>query len=377
LAKNEPTLAEMKQRVPDLIRQQRFGEALPLLEKLVAAEPDNPEWNASLGFAILAQVAGAPDETARQALRIRARGAFVKARDLGANRLLMESMIEAIPPDGSNTSRFSENSQAHNLMLEAESFFGQGKLDDALSRYQKALELDPALYEAALFSGDVFNSRNDFDNAEIWYQRAIAINPNRETAYRYSATPLMKQRRFEAARDRYVEAFIREPYNRLTHNGLAQYAQATRTQLGHPSIAIPVEMVFEGNGNARVEIVASMSEEDGSSAWNLYAGLRLTWIRGRFVETFPAERAYRHSLAEETEAIRLVITTAASDPKVKALNPSIAKLKRLDDEGLLEAYILLALPDEGIAGDHSPYLAENRDKLRRYVEEYVLTGGGR
>ncbi|HET9943664.1 MAG TPA: hypothetical protein VFR05_10000 [Terriglobia bacterium] len=52
-------------------------------------------------------------------------------------------------------------------------------------------------------------------------------------------------------------------------------------------------------------------------------------------------------------------------------------LKRLDNDGFLEAYILMARPDEGIAQDHAAYLKENRDKLRRYVLNYVVTGGGK
>jgi hypothetical protein len=39
--------------------------------------------------------------------------------------------------------------------------------------------------------------------------------------------------------------------------------------------------------------------------------------------------------------------------------------------------ILLARPDGGIAPDHQAYLKHDRDKLRRYVVEYVLTGGGK
>jgi hypothetical protein len=61
---------------------------------------------------------------------------------------------------------------------------------------------------------------------------------------------------------------------------------------------------------------------------------------------------------------------------VKTLSPSLIKLKKLNDEGLLEAYILLAKPDNGIAEDHPTYLKENREKLRRYTIQYVVTGGG-
>jgi hypothetical protein len=43
---------------------------------------------------------------------------------------------------------------------------------------------------------------------------------------------------------------------------------------------------------------------------------------------------------------------------------------------LLEAFILLALPDEGIATDFPAYRKTNVENLRRYVKQYVLTGGG-
>jgi len=39
--------------------------------------------------------------------------------------------------------------------------------------------------------------------------------------------------------------------------------------------------------------------------------------------------------------------------------------------------VVFALVDKGIAEDHPGYLAQNRDKLRRYVVEYVVTGGGK
>jgi hypothetical protein len=42
----------------------------------------------------------------------------------------------------------------------------------------------------------------------------------------------------------------------------------------------------------------------------------------------------------------------------------------------LEAYILLAQADGGIAQDHPAYLKDNRDKLRLYMVKYVVTGGG-
>jgi tetratricopeptide (TPR) repeat protein len=265
-------------------------------------------------------------------------------------------------------------------MAEAEAFFAQGKLDEALKDYQKALGLDPKLYHAALFAGDVFMQKGDFAQGEVWYKRAIEIDPNKETAYRYSATPLMKQGKTEAARDLYVEAFITEPYNQFARAGLLQWAQVTETPLAHPSIDIPTDVTFDDKGNAKINLDAGAllgGKDDGSFAWISYGATRSTWRKEQFAKKFPREPTYRHSLAEEAEALRSVITLATADKKVKNLSSALRKLKKLNDEGLLEAYILLARPDEGISRDHPAYLQENRDKLRRYMIEYVVTGGGK
>ena len=373
------SVEELKQKAGVLIKEQKYTEALPILEKLVAAEPNNPQVHFYLGFALLAQANITKEETAQKELRIRARNAFIKAKELGVKEPVVDALIQSISPDGSAAGSFSRNAEADKLMKEAEALFSEGKLDAALGNYQKALQLDPTIYEAALFAGDVYLQKGDFAQAEVWYQKAISINPNRETAYRYSATPLMKQGKYDEARDRYIEAYLSEPYNRFSATGLVQWAQVTKTHLAHPKIDIPTGVTFDEKGDAKVNLDANAlmsGASDGSFAWVAYGATRSIWRKEKFAKTFPNESAYRHSLPEEADALRSVLTLASGDKKTKSLNPSLAKLKKLNDEGLLEAYILLARPDPGIAKDYPDYLKHNRDKLRRYVVEYVLTGGG-
>lgn len=373
-------VSELKQKSLELIQQSKFTEALPILEKLVAAAPKDPEAQFFYGFALYAQTMTVKDEAERKAIRIKARNIILKAKELGFNDPLADTLIQAIPPDGSNVSKYSNNPEADKLMAEGEGEFTQGKMDEALKNYQKALELDPKLYEAALFCGDVYVQKKDFAQAEIWYQKAIAIDPLRETAYRYSATPLMKQGKTDAARERYIEAYICEPYNKLSINGLMQWAQVAKVNLAHPEIEIPTNVKVDEKGDTKINLDAGAllsGTEDGSFAWITYGATRSLWRKEKFAKTFPNEKAYRHSLAEEVDALRSVLTMATADRKVKALSPSLAKLKKLNDEGLLEAYILLAQPDDGIARDFLAYLKQNRDKLRRYATEYIVTGGGK
>jgi len=370
-------LEQTKKKAAELINDLKYIEAFPLLEKIVAAEPSNAQMQFYLGFALVAKGNETTDATMRKNFRVRARASFVRAKELGYEGPLVDALITSMPPDGSEGGAFSSNVAAEAVMKTAEAHFSKGELDEALKNYQKALVLDPKLYHAALFSGDVYLHKNNYEQAEFWYQKAISINPNIETAYRYSATPLMRQRKFDQARDRYVEAYITEPYNRFAISGISQWAQTTNTRLGHPPIDYPVSVTFKDNGDADIKMdPTALGQDDGTFAWIGYGTARIAWRKEKFAKTFPKETAYRHSLAEEADALRSVLTIAASDKRTKTLNPSLARLKKLNDEGLLEAYLLMGHADQGIAQDHRAYLATNRALLRRYVMEYVVRGGG-
>jgi tetratricopeptide (TPR) repeat protein len=365
---------EIRQKVEILAQANKFLEALPMLEKLAAADPNDANIQFYLGFAYLNKAITIAKTDEGKLLRIKSRETFLKARLLGKQSLLLDSLIESISPDGVRRGQFSFNAEAEDLMGEAESFFAQGKMDEALAKYQKALTIDPKIYYAALFSGDVYVQKVKYDLAEIWYQKAIAINPYVETAYRYSATPLMKQGKTEQARDRYIEAFITNPYNKLALSGIVQWGEATNTTLGHPRLNLPKTSTGE-DGKEKTTINLSL-EDDGSVAWIGYTATRLEWKDRKFKATFPKELTYRHTLQEEAEALRSVVSTAKSlKGKKTKLSQELETLINLDNDGLLESYILLAIPDDGIAEDHFAYLKNNREKLRRYVLKYVIGNG--
>ena len=371
---------QLKQKISELIKQQKYVQLLPLLEKMASIEPNDPDTHFHLGFALMAQANISQNADERKTLRVRARQEFIKAKDLGEKAPVVDALIPSLAADGSDGPAFSANKEANDLMAQAEGFFSEGKLDDALLYYQNSLLLDPKLYEAALYSGDVYAQKQDWTQSEIWYQKAIAINPDKEIGYRYSATPFMRQGKYDVARDRYVEAYITEPYSRFSKAGLQQWSIATKSQLGSPNIDIPAHVKLDENGNAKVDLdvnLVNSGRNDGSFAWVVYAGTRSLWHKEKFIKMFPAEKTYRHSLDEEADALRNVIHAAMADKKLEKLSPSLAKLKELDDRGFLESYILLVRADDGIAADYPRYLSQNREKLRQYVVEYVLTSGGK
>jgi len=361
---------EMKARAQVLFDQLKYTDALPLYETLAKQLPKDAAVLRNFAFALLAQGANTQDAETRRQLRIRARDMFMMARDAGDDSLLVKGMIEGLPVDGSDGSGFSDNAEANKAMQKGEAFFTNGKTDDAFNAYQEALKLDPRCYHAALFSGDVKMHTVQYDEAEKWYQRAIAIDPYQETAYRYSATPLMKQGKYDLARDRYVEAYILAPYNKLAVSGIVQWAQLTKTPVSHPKLDIP-ETSVGADGKENVNINISPVMDDGSMAWMAYVTTREDWKKTKFAKAHPKE-PYRHTVAEEADALRSVVSMAKT-LKPKSLNTQIATIDKMDKDGVLEAYVLMAIPDRSIALEHAAYVRANRERLRQYVLKYVIS----
>jgi tetratricopeptide (TPR) repeat protein len=355
---------------------------LPLFEKLITVYPADKNVAEALGILVFTSGIRLDDAAARKQTRVRARTLLLRAQELGADGALLTTILDEVPPDGGE-SVFSSRKDIDDIMRRGEEAFAKADYPKAIAAYETALSLDSNLYEAALFIGDGYYKSSEPDKAGQWYARAISIDPNRATAYRYWGDLLLAQGKRAEARDKFIEAYITEPHNRLASARFVQFANQNFINLAHPRIDIPTSVSTGKKGEINVNIDAgSLTKDDGSAAWIVYGLARGSWMcneagsSAKFAEHYPNEKTYRHSLAEEVDALRLVVSSA-KEQKSKHLDPSLANLVKLNDAGLLEAYVLLARPDKGISHDYPAYLKSDRDKLRRYVVEYVMTGGGR
>jgi tetratricopeptide (TPR) repeat protein len=370
LSAQDPNPHEMRLKVETLFEQNNKVGAIPTLEKLLVLDPDDPDLLVMMGEALIAKTVHADTAEERRALRKRSREMFVKARENGANSGYVSAMIASMEPDGGGDPKYSSVPLSDAATLKGEQAFTAGKIDEALDHYKRALELDPKNYFAALFAGDMYLKKDDYPNAEVWYQKAIAIDPFIETAYRYSATPLMRQKKYDQARNRYIEAWITAPFNRFAVNGMIMWAQATNRELSHPRIEPPKTEVGE-DGKPKTTININPLADDGSMAWIAYTASGETWKKDKFRKAFPNETTYRRSLAEEADALRSVVSMAKT-LKPKKLNAQIAMIEKLDKDGLLEAFILMSVNNAEVHKDHRAYLISNREKLRQYVLKYVI-----
>jgi len=370
-----------RQRAFQLYRDAKYVEALPLFEQLALKYPDDPAVIENLGMLVFTQSAYLKTPEERKSARKRGRTLLIQAQKLGANDTMLNALIAGIAPDGGDDGSFSAKKEVDDAMHEGEAAFAKGEFSKALESYQRALLLDPTLYEAALYIGDVYFKTADQVKAAEWFGRATKINPDRETAYRYWGDSLMKQGKVTEAGDKFVEAYIAEPYNRLARAGFVSWGEKVHVELAHPRVELPASVAQKQEGQTTLTLDPEMFKKDDKSgsaaAWMTYGLIRAGW-KTNFAKEYPNEKTYRHSLKEEASAMRAALKVLgeqkASDPS--KIDPSLLVIQKLDKEGLLEAFILLALPDAGIANDFNAYRKSNVEDLRRYVKLYVLTGGG-
>ena len=385
-----------RRRALQLLDESKIIEALPILEKLVQQNPRDGEVQFFFGFCLFARSRDIKDPALHKQERLRARQHLLKAKELGVTEPVLDQIVASIPPDGGEAPKFSSNPEVDAAMNEGESAYARGDLDKALAAYTRVFQLDPKIYEAPLFAGDMefkkgHNSTDAaersslFDKAGAWFAKAIKIDPDRETAYRYWGDALLEYGKDDLALTNFIEAIVAEPYNQLVYNGLSKWGQKNQRELGHPLIDIPASVTSNKDGDAKVTVDESAlkgSKDDGSSAWIMYGLVRALWVNKKdgsrsdnFAKAYPNEPAYRHSLAEELAALRAVVKVVqeqTKEKKIKTLTPALENLMKLNDADLLEAYILFARPDQGIARDYMAYRKTSRDKLRRYWMDVVV-----
>jgi Flp pilus assembly protein TadD len=372
-ANGEASEPVKRQKAMTLFNQGQRLEALPLLEELTQKDPKDSEVLVALAACLVDHAATLTDPDAAAKERFRARDIVQKAWGLGNTSPLAENLRQLLGElPASGALKFSDNPAVEKAMDAGEAAFARRDFDEALKDYAKARELEPTNYTAALFTGNTYDRKNDFAKAAEWYERAARLDPNIETAYRYYADMLAKEGDMAKSRAMLIHAAVAEPYNKIVWREIRAWAIINKTEFNVVYLGIPVpqknDPTFGGKLSAEV-----------AAAWQAYYSVKSDWKKGgRFDKQFPQEGEYRHSLAEESEALTAaaqVLKKLKDDKKTAELvaaDPTAGLLLRLHEAGLIDAYVLFSLGDEGIARDYTAYRVKNREKLEAYMDKFVM-----
>jgi len=375
IAREDVDAAEQgeRQKAMALFNEGKRLEALPLLEELAEKEPKDSEVLVALAASLVEHAATLTEADAAARERFRARDLLQRAFELGNTSPLEENLrqlLEELPASGAI--KFSDNPAVEQAMNAGEAAFARREFDEALKDYAKALEIEPTNYSAALFMGNTYDKKKDYAKAGGWYERATLMDPNIETAYRYHADMLAKQGDMAEARTMLIHAAVAEPYNKMVWREIRAWATINKTAFNIVYVGIPLPPKAD-------PAPSGVQSPDIASAWRAYYSVKSEWKKdGRFARQFPQEGESRHSLPEESEALSAaakVLEKLKEDKKTAELitsDPAAGLLLRLYESGLIDAYVLFSLGDEGIAKDYKAYRARNRDKLENYMDKFVV-----
>ena len=368
-----PPVAAKRAQALALSEEGRHPEALPLLEEMSTAYPDDPLIWERYGLALLGKAATVTAEADARQLRVAAKRALNRSRELG-NMSQLIALADAINADGSEPSA-ATTPDGQAAMKLAEAAFARGDFNEAITHYQKTLTYEPLNYLATLFVGDMYYRLKDTDRAGEWFSRAIALGPDQETAHRYWGDALMQAGRPGEARRHFVDAIVAEPYSRLSQGGMTQFVKQVGARLGRPALTPPTTMQNTPTGAQHTlnpDAVKPLAE-GMAAAWSAYAEARLQFQKDEFSKRFPNEPVYRHSLAEEIYAFERLL--AFADEKAaqgQAINdPQLSTIRGLRQRDFLEPYVLIHAADAGIVRDYVPYRSENRERIRAYVDAMI------
>jgi Flp pilus assembly protein TadD len=366
-----------REKAVALFGQGKRLEALPLLEELVQKNPRDGELLADLGASLIEHAATLADQDAAAKERFRAKDLVEKAWASGNASPLVENLRQLLRDLGAKGAiTFSDNPAVDRVMNAGEAAFAQRDFDAALTAYAKALELEPTNYSATLFTANTYDRKRDLARAGEWYERAMRLDPDIETAFRYDADMLARQGDMARARSMLIHAAVAEPYNKIVWREIRAWALINHTAFKLVYLPIPPAAK---DGSIQTADPASRQPPQVLSAWRAYHSVIADWREGsKFAKQFPQDAEYRHSLAEESEALTAaarVLKTLKQDDKSAELvtgDTVAGLLLKLYEADLIDPYVLFSLGDDGIARDYTAYRAANRSKLEAYMDRFVM-----
>ena len=189
---------------------------------------------------------------------------------------------------------------------------------------------------------------------------------------------LIKSGEMEEARKRSIQAVVANPYTQVTWRALNYWATSNKVAHAQPKIKVPGSA--ERKDDMHINITIDPKDADGTSgAWLAYQISRASWMGDEFKKHFPNEKQYRHSLLEESAALRLAATVLTAKDNMKKYgkeyqkNLDVSLLLKLYAAKMIEPFVLISAPDRDIAlNDYVPYREQHRDQLEAYLFQFVV-----
>lgn len=199
-------------QLPDAARaleQEKYAEAVPLLEKALAADPADYRARFNLAFA-LTQLQRDQEAIQQYAKVVEQQPDLVPSRlNLGILLLRQKQPAQAAPHLEFAVEKKPQDFRARFYLAEA--LLGAGHDERAAAAYRQALELDPKSASAAMGLGRALARAGQLDAAQEQYQNAIQLDPEFRDAFLELAELLEQKQQPAQALSLYLEFLKTKP----------------------------------------------------------------------------------------------------------------------------------------------------------------------
>ncbi|SHH66877.1 Tetratricopeptide repeat-containing protein [Massilia sp. CF038] len=321
-----------------------FG-ALLQYEQAARADPKSSQANsaAALILADLLDTSSFPEhpQVREKALTLARSALAIDRHDAVAQALLRSLGNNDDQPAMTGTAAAEQALAEGNLLLQQKAY------DQALQKYELAVQLDPS-YPAPLLSiGNFHLQREDFPRAETALRRAVTLDPQSGAGWRFLADALIRQERFDEAQVAALSALAALPSAKTSWARLRLLATRDGQRLGYFSWR-PATLPVPGKAD--------------NAAWLAYAS-----ANGKHVGDTALPAAAE--VARWKKTAEAIIQSGARD---KLVSQSLKDLLRFHQAGQLKAAVFALHYQESYRAEFEAWKKAEPGGLKHFIDAFHI-----
>ncbi|MET0982133.1 MAG: tetratricopeptide repeat protein [Telluria sp.] len=314
----------------------------------------------------------APKQTAE--LRDRARQLAQRALALDADDALAQEALRKLDEDAPSPLR-EPNPAAAKVLDEAEVFFSERRLAEALVKYKEAMALDPLISMPWVGAGDCHFFQKQWSDAEQFFRRATELEPRNSQAWRFLSDALVMQDKRKAGEQALVSAIAADPSQLPNWHKLGMLHAGAGLPLKPLGLRRGFSTSTGADGKPQIAIEEEFTRQAGTLDMAFRMALALGEIQARTSGKEAGKDAPRTAfdieLAAWRYALRIIQDVPATDGR-RLADPALRQMHAFAKDGQLEAALLVLTFRQSYRPALEAWLAREPGGVKGFIDRYGL-----
>lgn len=278
---------------------------------------------------------------------------------------------------GTMESHHQPQAEAVKPFEEAEVHYNANRYREAAPLYQKALELDPAFTNAALYEGDAWFMQGAYDKAEPLFRKAVELEPSYARAWRFLGDCQARMGHLKDAEQSIYGALAADPGDYTAWGRLQQVREALRkpvlARIQLPRITASV-IRKEADGKLQLIVPEGMTGTTAESKAGLAYSVSVSMIEisDQKPENKGKARSALEKVATAWKAAMEVYESILAEKKATPINVSWSNLQALHKAGQLEEALMLLRFREAYRPDLETWKKAHPGAIQAFIEKWQL-----